>query len=173
MTEPDEPRWLNAEEFAAWLPLISTTVWLPAALDAQLQRDAGMTLVEYSVLSWLSMSSGRTARMSEIAARELHLDPGVGERRGVAQVGEGERVDGALTVDWSLAFFGQAPIGDMTTPGAISSLTRARATNWPRSLNTRTYCPSVMPRSSASRGGWSPSARPARASGRPGRPRWS
>ena len=69
MTEPDEPRWLNAEEFAAWLPLISTTVWLPAALDAQLQRDAGMTLVEYSVLSWLSMSPGRTARMSEVAAR--------------------------------------------------------------------------------------------------------
>ena len=43
-------------------------MWLPAALNAQLQRDAGMTHVEYGVLSWLSMSPDRRARMSEIAA---------------------------------------------------------------------------------------------------------
>ena len=42
--------------------------WLPSALDDQLQRDAGITHVEYAVLSWLSMSPERTARMSEIAA---------------------------------------------------------------------------------------------------------
>ena len=77
------------------------------------------------------------------------LHPGVGERRCVAEVGERERVD---RVDRradgrSLAFFRHAPIGDSTTPGAISSLTCASATNWPRSLNTRTYCPSAMPRS--------------------------
>ena len=69
MTEPQEPRWLSAEQTAAWLPLIGVTTWLPAALDAQLQRDAGMTHVEYGVLAWLSMSPDRTARMSEIAAR--------------------------------------------------------------------------------------------------------
>src|SRR3954469_24877383 len=69
MTEPQEPRWLSAEQTAAWLPLIGVTTWLPAALDAQLRRDAGMTHVEYGVLAWLSMSRDRTARMSEIAAR--------------------------------------------------------------------------------------------------------
>jgi len=40
----------------------------------------------------------------------------------------------------------------MTTPGVISSLTRASTANCPRSLKTRTYCPSPMPRSSASLG---------------------
>ena len=35
----------------------------------------------------------------------------------------------ALTVEFSLVFFGQAPIGDMTTPREISSLTRASAMN--------------------------------------------
>ena len=46
-----------------------------------------------------------------------------------------------MTVAWPLAFLGQAPIGAITTPRAISSVTRARAVNWPRSLKTRTYCP--------------------------------
>jgi len=69
MTQPHEPRWLSAEQTAAWLPLIGVTTSLPAALDAQLRRDAGMTHVEYGVLAWLSMSRDRTARMSEIAAR--------------------------------------------------------------------------------------------------------
>src|SRR5215469_8015320 len=52
----------------------------------------------------------------------------------------------ALTVAWPRAFLGQVPTGAMTTPGAISSLIRARARNWPWSLNTRMCCPSVMPR---------------------------
>ncbi len=69
MPRSQEPRWLSPEQTAAWLALIGTTVWLPAALDAQLQRDAGISHVEYVVLSWLSMSPGRTARMSAIAAR--------------------------------------------------------------------------------------------------------
>jgi DNA-binding MarR family transcriptional regulator len=42
--------------------------WLPDALNNQLQRDAGMTRIEYDVLSWMSMSPGRTARMSYIAS---------------------------------------------------------------------------------------------------------
>jgi hypothetical protein len=57
-----------------------------------------------------------------------------------------------LTVEWPWAFLRQAPIGAMTTPEAISSVTRANATNWPRSLWTRTYCPSLIPRSAASCG---------------------
>jgi len=40
---------------------------LPAVLDAQLQRDAGIGFYEYSVLSWLSMSPERTLRMSQLA----------------------------------------------------------------------------------------------------------
>jgi MFS family permease len=41
---------------------------LPAALDAQLQVDAGLSFVEYMVLAMLSESPGRSRRMSELAA---------------------------------------------------------------------------------------------------------
>jgi len=43
-------------------------VWLPASLDEQLQKEADISLPEYTVLSWLSMQPGRCARMSDIAA---------------------------------------------------------------------------------------------------------
>jgi DNA-binding MarR family transcriptional regulator len=73
MVESGE-RWLTADETRGWIALFCTLVWLPAALDAQLQRDAGITHVEYQVLSWLSMSPSRTRRMSEIAAQaNVHL----------------------------------------------------------------------------------------------------
>ncbi|MCR6493668.1 MarR family winged helix-turn-helix transcriptional regulator [Cellulomonas sp. P24] len=68
MDDDAPPRWLTDEQTRAWIALVSTTVWLPAALDAQLQRDAGVSFVEYTVLSWLSMRPGRASRMSEIAA---------------------------------------------------------------------------------------------------------
>jgi DNA-binding MarR family transcriptional regulator len=41
---------------------------LPAALDAQLLRDAKLTLFEYFVLSALSMADERTLTMSHLAA---------------------------------------------------------------------------------------------------------
>ena len=40
---------------------------LPAALDAQLQRDAGLTFFEFMTLSLLSRSPQRTRRMNEVA----------------------------------------------------------------------------------------------------------
>ena len=42
-------------------------VQLPGVLDAQLQRESGINLFEYMVLSRLSMAPGRTSRMSELA----------------------------------------------------------------------------------------------------------
>ena len=64
----DEPRWLDAEERAAWLALMSVLIKLPAALDAQLQRDCGLSHFEYTVLAGLSESPGRSLRMSVLAA---------------------------------------------------------------------------------------------------------
>ncbi|MET9994856.1 MarR family transcriptional regulator [Streptomyces mutabilis] len=64
---PDEPRWLDDEEQQTWLAMVSMLVSLPAALDAQLQRDAGISHFEYQVLAGLSMSPGRTLRMSDLA----------------------------------------------------------------------------------------------------------
>jgi DNA-binding MarR family transcriptional regulator len=62
-----EPRWLNTEESEAWLALARTLMRLPTALDAQLQRDEGISHFEYQVLAGLSMSPERNLRMSELA----------------------------------------------------------------------------------------------------------
>ncbi|TFV83266.1 MarR family transcriptional regulator [Blastococcus sp. CT_GayMR20] len=68
MPSTDEPRWLDADERAAWLALAGVITVLPAALDAQLQRDVGLSHFEYMVLAMLSERPTRTARMSELAA---------------------------------------------------------------------------------------------------------
>lgn len=49
------------------MSLAGMMIKLPAALDAQLQRDAGLNTFEYFVLSGLSEAPGRTLRMSELA----------------------------------------------------------------------------------------------------------
>ena len=67
MDAPQEPRWLDAEERQAWLALASALNRLPAALDAQLRRDAGISHFEYQVLALLSEAPDRTLRMSELA----------------------------------------------------------------------------------------------------------
>ena len=64
-----EIRWLNAEERAAWLRLVAVLGLLPAALDAQLHRDEGLTLFEYLCLAMLSEAQERTLRMTALAAR--------------------------------------------------------------------------------------------------------
>ena len=68
MASTEEPRWLTAEEQQTWLELIGVLTWLPDAVDAQLQRDAGLSHFEYQVMAMLSMSPERTRRMSEVAA---------------------------------------------------------------------------------------------------------
>lgn len=60
-------RWLTPAQSEAWMALAGMTMWLPSALDSQLQRDAGISHAEYQVLSWLSMSDERTQRMSVLA----------------------------------------------------------------------------------------------------------
>ena len=67
MDASEEPRWLDAEESQAWRALAKTLERLPAALDAQLRRDAGISHFEYQVLALLSEAPARTLRMSELA----------------------------------------------------------------------------------------------------------
>ncbi|GAA4050055.1 MarR family winged helix-turn-helix transcriptional regulator [Arthrobacter methylotrophus] len=62
-----EPRWLSEDEQAVWIALASMALRLPGALDAQLQRDAGLSHFEYAVMSALSESPERTLRMSKLA----------------------------------------------------------------------------------------------------------
>jgi DNA-binding MarR family transcriptional regulator len=67
MQEAPEPRWLDPDEQQTWLSLVSVLIRLPGALDAQLQRDAGISHFEYQVLAGLSMAPERTLRMSVLA----------------------------------------------------------------------------------------------------------
>lgn len=64
MDASQEPRWLDDDEHLTWLALGSLLMRLPGALDAQLQRDAGLSHFEYQVLAGLSMAPRRTLRMS-------------------------------------------------------------------------------------------------------------
>jgi DNA-binding MarR family transcriptional regulator len=65
---PPGPRWLSAEEQAAWRAFLSFVTRLDDTLDRQLQRDSGMPHAYYQVLAMLSEAPGRTLRMSELAA---------------------------------------------------------------------------------------------------------
>ncbi|MTD16906.1 MarR family transcriptional regulator [Nakamurella sp. YIM 132087] len=62
----DSP-WLTEDELGVWLEVSAIALRLPALLEAQLQRDSDVGLYEYLVMSWLSMMSGRRARMGELA----------------------------------------------------------------------------------------------------------
>jgi DNA-binding MarR family transcriptional regulator len=64
-----ETRWLDDGERQAWLGLIAVAELLPAALDARLRRDAGLTHFEYFVLAMLSEAPARTLRMTSLAQR--------------------------------------------------------------------------------------------------------
>lgn len=65
---PPEPRWLDADERESWIGLARLLIRLPAALDAQLRRDAGLTHFEYQVLAALSEQDDRRLRMSTLAS---------------------------------------------------------------------------------------------------------
>jgi DNA-binding MarR family transcriptional regulator len=65
----DEPRWLTEEQQHAWRNLIEVLVRVPAALETQLQRDAGLTHMGYLVLMTLSERPDRRLPMSKLARR--------------------------------------------------------------------------------------------------------
>jgi DNA-binding MarR family transcriptional regulator len=61
------PCWLAPEEQDTWQAVVGLLLLLPRVLDAQLQRDAGLSMFDYLVLSALSMAEDRTLRMSQLA----------------------------------------------------------------------------------------------------------
>ena len=64
---PCEPRWLDDQQQAAWRAFASMTVKLRWALECQLQREAGLSFIEYYALARLSENEDNTMRMSELA----------------------------------------------------------------------------------------------------------
>ncbi|WP_433063852.1 MarR family winged helix-turn-helix transcriptional regulator [Dactylosporangium sp. CS-033363] len=67
MARNADPKWLTRSEREAWLSLVRLVTVLPAALDAQLDRDAGLSFFEYHVLSMLSERPDRAVRMRRLA----------------------------------------------------------------------------------------------------------
>lgn len=62
-----ETRWLSPAEREAWLSFVLGSHAFFAALDSQLQRDAGMPMAYYEILVQLSEAPGRALRMSQLA----------------------------------------------------------------------------------------------------------
>ena len=59
--------WLNADEARTWRSLHAALVLLPVALDAQLQRDSGLSYLEYYVLAGLTEVPSGRRRLSDLA----------------------------------------------------------------------------------------------------------
>jgi DNA-binding MarR family transcriptional regulator len=69
MTADTPPRWLTPEEQRAWRAYIAASHLLEDAIDRQLQQEAGMPHLYYSILANLSDAPGRRLRMTDLAER--------------------------------------------------------------------------------------------------------
>ena len=67
-------QWLNDDEQRAWRAFLTASQLVDAALDRQLQRDAGMPHAYYGTLTALVEAGATGVRMSELAER-LRFSP--------------------------------------------------------------------------------------------------
>jgi DNA-binding MarR family transcriptional regulator len=65
------PRWLSESEQAAWRSFVEAVQLVNADVEAQLQRDSGLSHADYEILVRLSEQPDRSLRMSDLAARTL------------------------------------------------------------------------------------------------------
>jgi DNA-binding MarR family transcriptional regulator len=59
--------WLTPGQLASWLSVARLFTRLPWAIDAQLQRDADLSMIEYMTMAMLVKAPERTLRMSHLA----------------------------------------------------------------------------------------------------------
>jgi DNA-binding MarR family transcriptional regulator len=62
-----EDYWLDADQQQAWRRVVALIMTLPAAIESDLQRTAGLTMFEYLVLASLSERDNATLRLSDLA----------------------------------------------------------------------------------------------------------
>ena len=67
VTSNGEPPWLSNSELRSWMRFSGMLLKLHSALDAELQREAGLSFFTYLVLAGLSEAPDRTLRMSDLA----------------------------------------------------------------------------------------------------------
>ncbi|MEO8815590.1 MAG: MarR family transcriptional regulator [Mycobacterium sp.] len=61
--------WLGDDQQRAWRHVVGLLMTLPAAIESDLQRNAGLSMYEYLVLAALSETPDRTLQMSDLAYR--------------------------------------------------------------------------------------------------------
>ena len=59
--------WLTPDQLSSWLSVVRLMTRLPWAIDAQLQRDADLSMIEYMTMARLANSPEWTRRMSDLA----------------------------------------------------------------------------------------------------------
>lgn len=67
MTRSESPAGLTPAQLEVWAAVATLLERLPAALDAQLQRDSGLTHFEHGLLFALATAPDRTLRLSTLA----------------------------------------------------------------------------------------------------------
>ena len=129
-------------ESRAWLAIVDTAELLPAALDAQLQADAGLTHFEYMTLTALRL--GGPMRMTQLAAATNATLPRLSKvvsrlaSRGLAERttgdADGRAVSVALTADGRRAVVRATPahiervrelVIDRLTPAQLEAVASA------------------------------------------------
>ena len=68
MTNLSHTAGFDDERLKTWAAMATLLEWLPAALDAQMQRDSDLTHFEYGILFALSDADDCTLRMSVLAS---------------------------------------------------------------------------------------------------------
>jgi DNA-binding MarR family transcriptional regulator len=123
----DVTPWLDDEEQLAWRQLAAVILKLPAALERQLQRDAGLGHFEYWVMALLSEAPELTLRMSELAgqanaslSRLSHVVDRLERRRWVTRrpAPDDARVTLATLTDAGVAVL------EATAPGHVATVRR-------------------------------------------------
>jgi DNA-binding MarR family transcriptional regulator len=71
-SEP-EPQWLTSGQLRAWRELSELMAHLPTAVEDQLKRDAGLSLLEYLALADLADQPDHARRLSDLA-RDAHSE---------------------------------------------------------------------------------------------------
>jgi DNA-binding MarR family transcriptional regulator len=133
---------LNHHEWSAWLQLLSTFTLLPAALDSQLRREAGMSHFEFGVMAALSRQPGRSLQLKDLAvvangslSRLSHVISRLEERRWVRRTSgtKGRAVHAQLTDEGYRKLMEAGPIHfrevrrlvfDVLTPDEVKALRR-------------------------------------------------
>lgn len=160
-TSPQEQDvlWLTTDQQRDWRALVALMMTLPAAMDAQLKRDAGVNAFEFHVLAGLSAEPNRTLMLTDLAeysqgslSRLSHAITRL-ERNGWVErqtsSGPGRRVEARLTDDGWKKLEEIAPshvrearrlVIDALTPEQLAALGEAARAITAATLAPRTSC---------------------------------